>query len=323
MPDIQAVNFSTLDLNLLRVFDAMMIELNTTRTGERVGLSQPAVSSALGRLRHVTGDELFVRDGNRMVPTPQALAMREPIRSALQQMEDALSAIAGFDPAISSQTFKISGSDYFSTLLMPRLAEAVTPEAPGVTLQMLDYAAGEVRDLLSEGTVDVAVDRALEMPDWICGRTLFQSYIVCVAAKDHPLLGKAGIRPGDRIPASTFCAIPQVMMSMDGSKTGTIDPVLRDHGLERRVTMTVPHFHAVALAAATGLLGNLPVHFARHAARLLDLDLYLPPYDPPLLDVMLFWHRRLDRNAANAWLREHIARALNFGPVASWPPSGT
>src|SRR5687767_10398136 len=128
---IGPMNFAALDLNLLRVFDAMMMELNTTRAGERVGLSQPAVSSALGRLRGITGDDLFVRDGNRMVPTAQALALAEPIRAALRQMEDALSAIAGFHPATSTQTFKISGSDYFSTLLMPRLAAAVTPEAPG------------------------------------------------------------------------------------------------------------------------------------------------------------------------------------------------
>ena len=108
------MNFAALDLNLLRVFDAMTIELNTTRTGERVGLSQPAVSSALGRLRHIVGDELFVREGNRMVPTQRALAMREPIREALRQMEDALAAVARFEPATATQTFRISGSDYFS-----------------------------------------------------------------------------------------------------------------------------------------------------------------------------------------------------------------
>lgn len=323
MRDIQAVNFAALDLNLLRVFDAMMMELNTTRAGERVGLSQPAVSSALSRLRHIVGDDLFVRDGNRMLPTPQALAMREPIRSALRQMEDALSAVAGFDPKTSEQTFKISGSDYFSTLLMPRLAEAVTPQAPGVTLQLLDNPRTEVLRLLSEGTVDVAVDVAMETPEWVCGRKLFRSYLVCAAAKNHPVLAKEGIRPGDRIPARIFCAIPQVIMSMDGAKTGTMDPVLRENGLERRVTMTVPHFHGVALAAAAaGVLGNLPVHFARHAARFLDLDLFLPPYDPPAIDGMMFWHRRLDRDAANAWLREHIAAAMDFGPLPSPPAAG-
>lgn len=317
------MNFAALDLNLLRVFDAMMLELNTTRAGERVGLSQPAVSSALSRLRHITGDDLFVRDGKSMVPTPQALAMREPIRSALRQIEDALSTVAGFDPASSERTFKISGSDYFSTLLMPRLAAAVAPEAPGVTLQMLDYPAGEVLDLLREGIVDLAVDRALDVPEWVGARTLFQSTIVCVAARHHPVLAAAGVKPGERIPARTFCAVPQVMMSMDGAKTGTIDPVLRDHGLERRVVMTVPHFHAVALAsAAGGMLGNLPIHFARHAARLLDLDLFLPPYDPPVLDVMMFWHKRHDRDAAHAWLRDHVARALDFGPLPKGPAPG-
>ncbi len=124
------MNFAALDLNLLRVFDAMMMELNTTRTGDRVGLSQPAVSSALGRLRHIIGDELFVREGNRMVPTERSLSLREPIRDALRRMEDALSAVARFDPAVATQTFRISGSDYFSTLLMPRLAARIAPRRP-------------------------------------------------------------------------------------------------------------------------------------------------------------------------------------------------
>ncbi len=145
------MNFAALDLNLLRVFDAMAIELNTTRTGERVGLSQPAVSSALGRLRQILGDELFVREGNRMVPTERALALREPVRLALRQMEDALAAVARFDPASATQTFRISGSDYFSILLMPRLTAAVMREAPGVTLQMIDHPSAEAVRLLGEG----------------------------------------------------------------------------------------------------------------------------------------------------------------------------
>jgi DNA-binding transcriptional LysR family regulator len=306
------MNFTALDLNLLRVFNAMMIELNTTRAGERLGLSQPAVSSALGRLRHITGDELLVRDGNRMVPTPQALALCEPIRSALKQIENALSVNAGFDPATSNQIFRISGADYFSTLLMPALAESVVPVTSGVMLQMLGYPAGEVIDLLSEATIDVALDRPLETPDWICSRVLFRSYLVCVTAKNHPILIRDGIAPGDRIPAQTFCSIPQVIMSMDGGTVGTIDAALKEKGLERRVAMTVPHFQAVALAAANGMLGNMPVHFAQYAARILDLDIFLPPHDPPGMNIMMYWHRRLDRNAANMWLREQIAQAMNF-----------
>lgn len=333
------MNFAALDLNLLRVFDAMTMELNTTRAGERVGLSQPAVSSALGRLRHIIGDELFVREGNRMVPTARALALSEPIREALRRMEDALSAVARFDPGTATQTFRISGSDYFSTLLMPRLAAAVMTEAPGVTLQMLDSPSGEALRLLADGAIDIAVvpvarhagedgysspvlvDARFEVPDWVCSRKLLQSITVAVAPKNHPMLAKARVRPGHRIPPEVFCAIPQVLMSMDGSKLGTIDEVLVEHGLERRVAMTVPHFQGVALTIAeAGLLGNLPIHFARPAARLLDLELYLPPYDPPITDVMLFWHRRVDGNAANAWLRDHIGKVLDFGPLEMTVP---
>jgi DNA-binding transcriptional LysR family regulator len=313
------MNFAAVDLNLLRVFDAMMLELSTVRAGERVGLSQPAVSSALGRLRHIVGDELFVRDGNRMVPTPRALQLKEPVRAALQQMEEALAAAAGFDPATSKQTFVVFGSDYFSTLLMPRLAQQVVPEAPAVTLQMLDYPSGEVFPLLSEGAADAAVDREMNPPEWIVRQTLFHSYILCVAAKDHPVLKRHRIKPGTRIPAEVYCEIPQVMLSMDGGKTGTVDGTLKEHGLSRTVAMTVPHFQAVALAAASSpLLGNLPVHFARHAATSLALEIYLPPYDPPKLGVCLYWHKRLDKDPANVWLRGHIERALDLD--SRFPP---
>jgi DNA-binding transcriptional LysR family regulator len=329
---IGPMNFAALDLNLLRVFDAMAIELNTTRTGERVGLSQPAVSSALGRLRQILGDELFVREGNRMVPTERALALREPVRQALRQMEDALAAVARFDPASATQTFRISGSDYFSILLMPRLTAAVMREAPGVTLQMIDHPSAEAVRLLGEGAIDLAVvpvegsrptivDARLEVPDWVCSRKLLESFVVSVAPTRHPVLEKAGIKPGHRIPAEVFCDIPQVLMSMDGSKVGTMDPVLAQHGLERRIALTVPHFQAVALAIAeSGLLGNLPVQFAKAVAPALGLALYLPPYDPPVTDVMLFWHRRVDAHAANAWLRDHIAKALDSGHLKMTVP---
>lgn len=315
------MNFAALDLNLLRVFDAVAIELNTTRAGERLGLSQPAVSSALGRLRHIVGDELFVREGNRMVPTPRAVALREPIRDALRQVESALSAVARFDPATATQTFRISGSDYFSILLMPRLTAEVSPEAPGVTLQMLDHPGGEALRLLGDGAIDMGVEASFDVPEWVSSRVLFQSFIVSAAPRNHPVLARAGVKPGQRIPPEIYCAIPHVLMSMDGGRTGTVDRVLAKRGLQRRVAVTVPHFQAVALAIAeAGLIGSLPIHFARPVARLLDLDLYLPPFDPPVVDVVLFWHRREDGNAANAWLRDHIVRALDFGPLDTTVP---
>lgn len=307
------MNFASVDLNLLRVFDAMMFEQSTVRAGERVGLSQPAVSSAIGRLRHITGDALFIRDGNRMVPTARALQLKEPVHAALRQIEDALSSACGFDPARSDQTFVILGSDYFSNLLMPRLAMLVAPIAPSVTIQMLDYPSSEIAAQLSDGRIDVAVGPAVAIPDWIGQKRLFNSYIVCVTCRGHPLLSQHGIEPGARIPPEVFCQIPQVLMSMDGSKTGTMDSALLERGFTRKVVMTVPHFQAVALSvAASHVLGNLPVHFARHAAQLLGLDIYLPPYDPPIMGAYLFWHRRQSEDPANQWIRACIEEAFDF-----------
>jgi DNA-binding transcriptional LysR family regulator len=115
--------------------------------------------------------------------------------------------------------------------------------------------------------------------------------------------------------------MPQVMMSMDGSTTGIMDPPLVERGLRRRVAMTVPHFQAVALAIAeSGLLGHLPVQFAKFVGPSLGLEIYLPPVDPPRTACMLFWHRRLDAHGANAWLRDHIAKALDDDSVQMAEP---
>lgn len=312
--DISAVNFAAVDLNLLRVFDAMMVELNTTRAGERVGLSQPAVSAALGRLRHITGDALFVREGNRMVPTARAAQIAGPLRSALRQMEEALSSVVRFDPAQATETFRIIGSDYFSTLLMPELVRRVRAEAPGVVLQMVQHPSGEIVDRLAQGAADMAIEGGAETPDWVCRRVLHRSFLVTVARRGDPVLAQAGLRPGERIPPELFCRLPQAFMSMDGTRTGSIDRALAARGLERRIVLTVPHFQALLLAVAeSGLLASLPVHYARRAAPPLGLDLYLPPFDPPLVDVVLFWPRRHDGDAAQAWLRERIAEVMDFG----------
>lgn len=283
------MNFAALDLNLLRVFDAMMAELSTVRAGERVGLSQPAVSSALGRLRALLDDELFVREGNRMMPTSRALDLRGPIRQALAGMEEALAATAAFDPATSTRSFMLIGSDYFSTLLMPPLAARVAEAAPSITLQMIDHASSEVFEMLCDGRADIVIDRSLEPPEWVISRKLFQSWLVCIARREHPLLTNRGIRPGEVIPADVFCSIPHVLRSADGSRTGTIDPALVRLGLSRRVMVTVPHFQAVALAVeASEMLGSIPVHFARMLAGRLKLDVFMPPMDSPIMDVTMY-----------------------------------
>ncbi|MEQ9570515.1 MAG: LysR family transcriptional regulator [Nitratireductor sp.] len=291
----------------------MMQERSTTRVAERVGLSQPAVSAALGRLRHLTDDALFIREGGRMVPTAKAEAMLAPVRAAMAGIEGAFDVAMPFDPATAERSFRLLGSDYFSTLLMPPLAAAVQEVAPRVVLQMLDMASSQVVTALREGRVDLAVSPStLEPPDYVCKQTLFHSYIVSVMAKKNGRLRAAGIDPGGRIPPEIYCAIPQVVMSMDGAMRGTVDAPLEGQGLTRTICLTLPHFHAVACAVAAGsMLGNLPVHYARFVASQLDLELYLPPYDPPIIDVNLYWHRRHDNDSANSWLRAQISNVFS------------
>lgn len=305
------MNIASIDLNLLRIFDVMLTERSTVKTGEVVGLSQSAVSAALGRLRHIARDELFVRQGNAMVPTSRAESMAEPVREALARLEGAFDTVAPFAPDRSARVFRLLGSDYFSALLMPPLTRSVLQLAPQVTLQMLDMPSSEVVDALICDAVDVALSPAtFDPPSYISKRTLYRSYVVAVARRGHPAL--ADIEPGSRIPAERFCAIPQVIMSMDGSRTGTIDAPLAAQGLARSVALTLPHFQAVALTVADGeLLGNLPVHYAELVATTLALDLYLPPHDPPVMDVDLYWHRRRDTDTANLWLRERIAEVFS------------
>ncbi|AHG48840.1 LysR family transcriptional regulator (plasmid) [Rhizobium leguminosarum bv. trifolii CB782] len=305
------MNFAAFDLNLLRVFSAMMAELSTVKAGERVGLSQPAVSSALGRLRALLDDELFVREGNQMMPTARALQLHEPIRQALAGMEEALTTSVAFDPATSSRSFMLIGSDYFSSLLMPPLAARLAEAAPGITLQMIDHASSEVFEMLRDGKVDIVIDRSLEPPEWVESRKVLQSWLVCIAKCSHPLLARHGIRPGDAIPADIFCAIPHVLRSADGSKIGTIDPALARIGLSRRIMVTVPHFQAVALAVeASEMLGSIPVHFARVLTKRLKIDVFMPPMDSPKMDVTMYWLRRFDRDPGSAWLRDQIAHVL-------------
>ncbi|SDB59645.1 LysR family transcriptional regulator [Bauldia litoralis] len=311
------MNWAAVDLNLLRVFDAMILELNTTRAGDRVGLSQPAVSSALGRLRHIVGDALFVREGNRMVPTMRAEQLAEPIRTALRGIEDALGNVACFDPGTAKRIFRIVGSDYFSTLLMPGLARAVRESAPGLTIQMLDHPSSAVARLISEGAVEMAVDSGSVMPDWVSSQRLYRSVMVTLVRRGHPVIAEAGLRPGDMIPPDLFCALPQVLMSMDGSLSGSVDQPLKEKGLSRRIAVTVPHFHAVALAVAEAdLIGNLPEQFAARVAALLDLEIYQMPFAPPPIDVMLYWHSRHQSDAAHEWLRQRIREAMIFHRTA-------
>jgi DNA-binding transcriptional LysR family regulator len=309
MGPINTMNLNAVDLNLLRVFDALMRERSVTRAGEQIGLSQPAVSAALNRLRHLLGDQLFVRRGNDMVPTPRAEDLFGPIRMALAEIEKAFAGDAAFDPATAERTFTFMGADFFSMRLMPELTRRISTVAPGIVLRLLDSARGDVDRLLLEDAIDAALERPLQVPDWISSELLFRSPFVIIAARDNPTL--AAVTAGEPIPLDLFCAIPQAIRSIDGSLTGFVDAALASIGRSRRVVLALPHFHGLSLSvAASGLIAAVPKQAADMLAPPLGLAVYQPPIAVPVPEVRMYWHARHNDDPAHRWIRAEIQGAL-------------
>ena len=319
------MSLNALDLNLVRVLDALLREKSVTRAGEQIGLSQPAVSAALNRLRHTLNDQLFVRRGNDMVPTPRAESLAEPVRTALRGIERAFQPATDFDPATLERTFTFMGADFFSMLLMPPFAARIAAIAPGVSFRFLDSAIGDVSKLLQEDRIDLALERPLEVADWVSSVALFGSPFAVIAAKGNVALGRAGVAEGDQVPLDLFCALPHALRSIDGSMSGFTDDALGRIGRSRRVTLALPHFQAVALAVAGGpYLAVVPTQFAVEAARSLPIGIYGAPISIPSPAVRMYWHARRDDEPPHRWIRGQILDEVGKLGFKDWdgPLSG-
>jgi len=210
-------------------------------------------------------------------------------------------------PGEATRRFRLHGSDYFSTLLMPPLAALVGADAPGVVLHLIDRPGPPEAQLADPGA-DLAFDIARPVPDWLLRETLFRSHLVGVAARGHPDL--ASVAPGTAVPAEILVRLRHGIVAGDGAIRGTLDAGLEARGLSRRVVLILPHFHAMALAAADGgLFVALPRHFAAAVAPRLGLALYRLPVPEPSVEVAMYWHARLAEDPASHWLRAKVREA--------------
>ena len=298
------MNFRTFDLNLLRVLDSMLALANTTRVAETIGLSQPAVSAAVARLRERLDDPLFVREGNALVPTSYALSLQAPVREALQNLEEALAGGRRFDPGECRRAFVIGASDYFNEMLMPGLAARVANEAPNVRLKMLPASIATFPAMLTADEFDMALSISVEPPDWIEKRLAFEASDLVAARNGHPQLARAGLAWGDTIPLDLFCELPHAIFSITREFVHFADEALSRIGRERRVMVSVPSYFGVArIAAQSDLLGVLPTRFALPIAQKLGLTIYRLPFAMPLTGLFLYSRRRDASNLEQAWLR--------------------
>ncbi|WP_202312971.1 MULTISPECIES: LysR family transcriptional regulator [unclassified Mesorhizobium] len=303
------MNLNGFDLNLLRVFDALMRERSVTRAGDQIGLSQPAVSAALRRLREILDDQLFIRRGNDMIPTPRALELGSSVREALGKIEFAFHKRRHFDPATMQRRFTLLGSDVFSMMMMPALSRRFADEAPGVSLQLVDNASGTAEKLLQEDAVDIAIDTELDMSDWTSSMQLLRAPYVAVASADHPTIAAAGIPSWGTIPLDLFCELHHAVRSVNGMVKCAVDTSLARIGRKRHVALMLPHTLGVALATARSLhLAIVPRQFAELVAPNLGLEIYRAPVPLPATDIKMFWHARHDADKGHQWLRLQVCK---------------
>ncbi|QYY25700.1 LysR family transcriptional regulator [Diaphorobacter sp. MNS-0] len=317
---MQPLNFRTLDLNLLRVFDEVMAERNLTRAAEKLAITQPAVSNALRRLREVLGDELVTRRGHGVEPTPRALALWPAVRHALAQLQEALSP-GRFDPASAQTTFVLAMADATGATLIPPLIEIVEREAPGVSLRVVPLTTRDPRRLLDDESADMAVGyfpavladlTARAQSDNVVAHEstrLYDGQYVCVMRADHPLAAVP-------MTLDLYCAARHLLVSFSGKPFGFIDGALAALGRERRIVLTVNQFFTAGrVVATTDLLTVLPRHFVGVASVRDELVWRPLPMTLPPVHVDALWHRRRNHDPAHRWLREAIARAARNTPA--------
>ena len=289
----------SIDLNLLIVFDAVMQTRNLTRAGRRLGLSQPATSHALARLRAVLHDELFVRAPEGMQPTPRALEMAGPVREALRMLSATLEPEA-FDPAHSSRQFTLAMNNHAERAIGPTLLRRVAGVAPGVTLDIRPVGGADVLDLLDGDGVDLAVAMLTDGGErFKCTRVMQDDY-VAVLDRGHP----AAAEPALSI--ERFATLPHVVISSLDDDTGFVDEALGRHGFVRRIAARVPFLSIVLVLVGSDMLVVMPRRVAMDLRVICPVVVKELPFPSPQISLSMIWHRRVDNQPANRWLRDMV-----------------
>ncbi len=297
--DIRAV-----DLNLLKAFDALTTERAVTRAADRIGLSQPAMSHALARLRGLFGDDLFVRTPAGMEPTARAREIAPLVAAAIEHIEAALNLGIGFDPAKSTGIFTAGMAEYAEVALVGRLAAAFAKEAARATLRLTPLTGAAAAEQLDRGAIDVAIAHLAAMPAHIESMLLLRDPFVVVARRGHPVAGQ-------NLSLEGYAGLNHILVSPRGATSGALDRILVDFGLRRRITLLVATYLALPAAlAASDLVATVPSRMARQIAATGDIDIMPLPIDFSMR-VSMAWHRRAAGEPAQAWFRALLIDAAS------------
>lgn len=287
-----------LDLNLLELFESVWRTRNLTATGERLGLSQPAVSRGLARLRETYGDELFVRQQRGVQPTPFAQTLAEPVSAALAIVRRTIEK-PSFSAAEDTRRFCIALSDIGERYFLPRLAAWLAGHAPRVSIDTVSPSRGDLLTGLSSGEIDLAVGFLPGLGKQVQDKRLFREKFVYVARQGHP-------RVDGRLDADQLREIPHVVGSPYGTQhAAAVEKVLTGPRVRAVVAMRVRSFLSIGpIVAGSDLVAVVPSNLATLVAEHVALQLVPPPVRFPGFDVSMVWHRRFNRDPGGAWLRD-------------------
>jgi DNA-binding transcriptional LysR family regulator len=302
MLDIRSMDIRAVDLNLLKAFDALIRERAVTRAAGRIGLSQPAMSHALSRLRDLFADDLFVRTPNRMEPTARAREIAPLVSAAIEYIEVALNLGIGFDPATSASIFSAGMAEYAEVALVGRLAQDFARQAAKATLRLTPLTGVEAAEQLDSGTIDVAVAHLRALPPHFDSLVLLHDPFVLIARRGHPLAAQS---PS----LESYAALSHVLVSPRGATIGAVDRALADFGLTRRIALLVATYLALpAVLAPSDLVATVPQRTARQIAKIAEIEIKPLPIELSV-PVSMAWHRRAASEPAQVWFRSLLIEA--------------
>lgn len=306
--------FDKIDLHLIKVLHTVLSERSVSRAAVRLGMYQPAVSSALKRLRELSGDPLLVRSGSLMVPTEAGLRMLEPAAHILRSAETLFSDARGFDPATSEHTFSIAASDYLDPLFLPQLVARVKQLAPLCPIEIHSLSGKtDYRHQLAQGEVDVVVGNWPKPPQDLHLGRLFGDEVVCLIGQHHPAARRGWTSVQDWLDAEHVAPMP----THPGAR-GVIDDHLAEQGLARRISTRCAHFGLIpGMVAASLLVLTTGRQYCERFVSELPVAIVEPPVAFPRMMYYQLWHPRTHQSSAGRWLREQIksvAAALRKTP---------
>jgi len=306
------MSFLTLDLNLLRVFDAVMTEQNLTRAANRLAMTQPAVSNALRRLRDALNDELLIRTAHGVKPTPRAENLWPAVRRALSELEEAIAPEQNFNISEAQHTFRMAMADATAALWLPSLVRSIERDAPKLTIRMVPLTTREPRPMLLRGDIDLAVGFFPGVVAQLAGgqgvsvspirhEQLYSGHYVCVMRKGHPLAEQ-------ELTVDKYCEANHLLVSFSGRAQGLVDEALAKIGRERRILLTVNQFFTAGRVVTTSdLITVLPRHLIASTGTTGALITKELPFELPEVHVDMLWHERDTRSPAHKWLRAHLS----------------